>query len=647
MAYYKIQDTTLTAIADAVREKTGETGAMSPTDMAGKIESISGGGGDLPNAEEASFGYYGLEEGVSPSGSYIQSGGTGSVDELGYFIEPIEPVAIYAIKPYAGKSVTIWSPDGEVITKTPYVGEAYSGNGGEQGYYYLEQPINMNVGEKYAMTFFTASGYSYSESRKENSKLNITGAALRETDECPYEVSTNNSYYFNFLIGPIGNDSIAEFDEYKVQSETINDLADAIRERTGSHKSLTLEEMTESVNALSLQEKSIMPSTEEQKITPDYGYYGLSKVNVKAISLQEKIVSPTTSPQEIIPDDDYHGLAKVTVLPSEGGESAVDHSMEDGLIDGTGTVYINNRITNIRASAFYRASLTYAGFSQVITVGDSAFYNCNGLTSVSFPACTSIGYSAFAYCSSLTTANFPVCTSINSYAFQGCSSLTTVSFPVCTSIGWYAFQSCSSLTSANFPVCETILAGAFRSCYSLTSVSFPVCTSIENSAFYNCNGLISVDFPACVTVSSGAFAYCYSLASISLSVCKNIGSSAFMYCNKLTEINLPNAEYIYASAFTSCTRLRTLILSSIKGIYSYAFSKCYNLSRIILYGSSPCYVQYNTMTFGSTPFTGYSASFSGTPYIYVPASLVDIYKSNSYWSYFASYISAIEDMPSE
>lgn len=45
MAEYLIQDTTLTGIAEAIRGKTGDTGAIAVNDMASKINSIVGGGG--------------------------------------------------------------------------------------------------------------------------------------------------------------------------------------------------------------------------------------------------------------------------------------------------------------------------------------------------------------------------------------------------------------------------------------------------------------------------------------------------------------------------------------------------------------------------------------------------------------------------
>ena len=47
MAEYLIQDTTLTGIADAIREKTGGTDPVAVSDMAGKIAEIEAGGGNI------------------------------------------------------------------------------------------------------------------------------------------------------------------------------------------------------------------------------------------------------------------------------------------------------------------------------------------------------------------------------------------------------------------------------------------------------------------------------------------------------------------------------------------------------------------------------------------------------------------------
>ena len=62
------------------------------------------------------------------------------------------------------------------------------------------------------------------------------------------------------------------------------------------------------------------------------------------------------------------------------------------------------------------------------SIGNYAFYNCSGLTSVTIPnSVTSIGESAFCYCSGLTSITIPnSVTSIGNYAFSGCSDLISV-----------------------------------------------------------------------------------------------------------------------------------------------------------------------------------------------------------------------------
>ena len=112
-------------------------------------------------------------------------------------------------------------------------------------------------------------------------------------------------------------------------------------------------------------------------------------------------------------------------------------------------------VTSIGDFAFKDCSgLTSITISDSVTsIGDGAFYGCSGLTSITIPdSVTSIGYSAFCNCSSLTSITIPDgVTSIGSYAFSRCSSLTSITIPdSVTSIGDYAFYNCSGLTSITF-----------------------------------------------------------------------------------------------------------------------------------------------------------------------------------------------------
>ena len=206
---------------------------------------------------------------------------------------------------------------------------------------------------------------------------------------------------------------------------------------------------------------------------------------------------------------------------------------------------------------------------------------------------TQIGSYAFYSCTRLTTANFPNATSIGSYAFQSCTSLTTVSFPNATSVGSYAFYNCTRLTTANFPNVTSIGSFAFSSCTSLTTVSFPNATSIGTYAFYSCKSLTTANFPNATS----------------------IGANAFSGCTRLTTASFPKATSIGANCFRNCQSLESLYLLA---------------SSVATLGNS---------VFLSTPMSlsSYLGHFGS---IYVPASLVDTYKSKANWSAYSARITA-------
>ena len=107
-------------------------------------------------------------------------------------------------------------------------------------------------------------------------------------------------------------------------------------------------------------------------------------------------------------------------------------------------------------------------------IGEKAFTDCSGLTSLTLPAgITSIGYDAFYGCSGLTSLTLPAgITSIGEYAFSGCSGLTSLNLPAgITSIDKYAFSGCSRLTSLTLPAGITSIGEfAFSYCSGLTSI---------------------------------------------------------------------------------------------------------------------------------------------------------------------------------
>ena len=296
--------------------------------------------------------------------------------------------------------------------------------------------------------------------------------------------------------------------------------------------------------------------------------------------LQDKTVTPTTSKQEVTADSNYDGLNKVTVNAMPTATQA------------TPTISINSSTGLITATATQTAGYVAAGTksatkqltvqaAQTITPGTSNKTIASGkyLT----------GTQTIKGDSNLVAGNIKSGVSIFGVAgaYTGGGGDTDAEDGLVT----------RQLTSYTNDRVTSIGGHAFYSCTSLTTASFPACTSIDNFAFRSCSSLTTVNFPVCTSIGGYAFGDCRSLTTASFLVCTSIGGSAF--------------------------------------------SKCYNLSQLTLGASRVCTL-VNSNAFSSTPFAGYSASFSGTPVIYVTASLVNAYKTATNWTYFSKYIQAIK-----
>ena len=299
----------------------------------------------------------------------------------------------------------------------------------------------------------------------------------------------------------------------------------------------------------------------------------------------------------------------------------------EGTVYGTTTLLKLNFTNYIGVSKMDVVNLSLENCKAIY---DETLYQCSNLTTVSLPVCEYVGSSAFYGCTSLTSINLPICTSIGSRAFYNCSSLSYVSLPICTSIGDSAFLRCINIQTMVLGVYS--LSNEFSGRSLLKEVYLSNCSYVGKEAFYNCSLLSQISLPVCNYIGGYAFDGCSSLLQISLPKCSYITDAAFHSCTSLSQVSLPVCEYVGSSAFNNCKSLSYVSLPVCSYIGNLAFY-LYNVSFSLILGYSGV-----VTAGGAQPING-----GGLTKVYVPASLVDAYKSAPNWSYYSNQIFPITE----
>ena len=312
-------------------------------------------------------------------------------------------------------------------------------------------------------------------------------------------------------------------------------------------------------------------------------------------------------------------------------------------------IKFDGNVTTIWNSAFYECdSLTSITIpDSVTTIENYAFWRCSSLTSVIIPnSITTIGEAAFLDCSSLTSVTIgDSVTTIGGHAFANCSNLTSVTIPdSVTTIGYRAFSGCSSLTSVTISDSVTTIGeGAFRRCSSLREFNGKYasdngrCLIIDNTLnSFAPAGLTEYTIPDSVTtIGEDAFYGCSSLTSVIIGdSVTEIGESAFEDCSSLTSITIPDSvTEIGDYAFKGCSSLTSVTIGdSVTTIGWGAFSDCSSLTSVYCKAITP-------PAGGSYMFSYYENGYKPIGCtIYVPMESVEAYKAASYWSSYADDI---------
>ena len=292
------------------------------------------------------------------------------------------------------------------------------------------------------------------------------------------------------------------------------------------------------------------------------------------------------------------------------------------------------------------------GSSSWSTASSSVFSGCISLAHVSLGPVAELGNKCFYNCASLKQANFHSVEKIGDNAFYGCSSLERVEFgQTLKSIGKECFMNCSALKSISIPNCTSVGISAFKGCSNLEGVEANALKNIGDYAFSQCAELQDINISAVKSIGKYAFSQCVELRSINLSTVESIGDYAFEGCCKLDEIAVSECEELGTGAFAGCTGISQEIL--ILGVCTKIGDNCFSdlpklttldLTKGLLTRSSQCFpatvkVVINRDKWpGNCPLNAFSLMNLPECTLYVPAAVMERYKSKDGWTNFGQIL---------
>lgn len=298
------------------------------------------------------------------------------------------------------------------------------------------------------------------------------------------------------------------------------------------------------------------------------------------------------------------------IVNPNGGNNGQQNQAIVVTVDSNGNAKGGHRFEKIDDANFYIDDIKYTAQSGdlVVTGYNQAFFKgiANIISQLKYQGRTmnvvSIGNTAFYKCSNLTSVTVPnSVTSISASAFQNCTSLTSIKVET----GNTTYDSRANCNAIIETATNTLIAGCKN-----TVIPSSV-TSIGSSAFYECISLTSITIPHSVT---------------------SIGNGAFQNCYYLTSITIPyGVTSIGFDAFQNCVRLASITIGSrVASIGWYAFYNCPSLTNVYCYAVNVPYAGHDE----------FNSSISSAT-LHVPAGSISAYKARYPWCRFGSIV-AIE-----
>ena len=305
---------------------------------------------------------------------------------------------------------------------------------------------------------------------------------------------------------------------YKVEEQELIDIANAIRDKSGSGDLAFPGDFIQRINDLEVGTSAPQIETIPLQITENNTYtapegqaYDTVTVNVPSPDVYAEYTKDSNNHVTAIK---FHGFKEIPA----GGE---------GIRTDPNKFFDKNS---------YLQTIDFSESPELEIIEPHAFNWCQNLTSIQFPSneqsnLKTIGHNAFIQCNKLSNTLLPdTITDIEDLAFSACSALALTKLPDnLVNLGKSAFFNCRHLAITSIPYgVEELKEKTFSDCREITSLIIPSSVStIEDYVFTNCTSLEEVHFVGTPT---------------------SIGTNIFGGCEKLTDIYVPWSEGTFADA---------------------------------------------------------------------------------------------------
>ena len=289
--------------------------------------------------------------------------------------------------------------------------------------------------------------------------------------------------------------------------------------------------------------------------------------------------------------------------------NAIIEKQSNTLILGCKNTIIPTSVNKIGQAAFQNCTgLTSIYIPNLVTtIDEHAFYKCSGLTSINIPkSMSNIGKSAFKSCTGLTRIDAypdPAKVTLGSTVFNEVPKAGTLHVPAEYLSAYQAAEQWSEFTNVAGDLSAKFQVNGLW--YDKNSDGTSVTVTYENDTFEGYDGTASytslageLTIPSTVTyegttytvtaIGKSAFQKCKELTSVTIpNSVTVIGSSAFSECYGLTSVVIPNSvTTIGSSAFNLCQSLESIdIPNSVMLIGNAAFRDCHGLTSVTISNS--------------------------------------------------------------